>query len=72
VIDKGAFIGAGVMILKGVHIGEKSVVAAGSVVTKDIPPNELWGGATSEFHSYNRIDLSLRRHLCILCEGGVA
>ena len=44
VIGKGAFIGASSMILKGVYIGEKSVVAAGSVVTKDIPPNELWGG----------------------------
>lgn len=44
VIGEGAFIGASVMILKGVHIGKRSVVAAGSVVTKDIPPDQIWGG----------------------------
>jgi acetyltransferase-like isoleucine patch superfamily enzyme len=43
IIDKGVFIGTGCTILKGVHIGEKSVVAAGSIVTKSIPKNELWG-----------------------------
>lgn len=54
VISKGAFIGASSMILKGVHIGEKSVVAAGSVVTKDIPPNELWGGVPA--HHIKKIE----------------
>lgn len=44
VIREGTFIGASAMILKGVHIGKRSVVAAGSVVTKDIPPDEIWGG----------------------------
>lgn len=49
VIERGAFIGAGCYILKGVHIGEKSVVAAASVVTKDIPSGELWGGNPAKF-----------------------
>ena len=39
-----AFIGGGVTILKGVTIGRNAVVAAGSVVTKSIPDNEIWGG----------------------------
>jgi acetyltransferase-like isoleucine patch superfamily enzyme len=32
------------MIIGGVTVGENSVVAAGSVVTKDVPPNILAGG----------------------------
>ena len=37
-IKKGCWIGANVIILPGVTIGENSVVGAGSIVTKDIPP----------------------------------
>ncbi len=37
-IRKGSWIGAGVIILPGVEIGENAVVGAGSVVTKSIPP----------------------------------
>lgn len=38
------WIGANVMILKGVHIGRNSLVGAGSVVTKDIPANVVAAG----------------------------
>ncbi|MHC1733003.1 MAG: acyltransferase [Bacteroidales bacterium] len=44
-----AFIGGGSIILKGVIIGKNSVVAAGSVVTKSIPDNEIWGGNPAKF-----------------------
>ena len=44
VIGDYAFIGARCMILKGVTIGEKSIIAAGSVVVKDIPANCIAGG----------------------------
>lgn len=37
-------IATGSIIVGGVTIGENSVVAAGSVVTKDVPPNSLVGG----------------------------
>jgi maltose O-acetyltransferase len=43
-IGKNVFIGARVTILKGVTIGDNSVVAAGSVVQKDIPQNVIAGG----------------------------
>lgn len=49
VIKKGAFIGAGVTILKGVTIGEKSIVGAASLVTHDIPDGEIWGGNPARF-----------------------
>lgn len=43
-IQNGAWIGSNVTILPGVTIGEKAIIAAGSVVTKDIPANSLYGG----------------------------
>lgn len=44
VIHKKAWIGFGVIILKGVEIGEGAVVGAGSVVTKNVPPYTVVGG----------------------------
>ena len=41
VIGNNVWIGAGVIITKGVSIGNNAVVAAGSVITKDIPPNVI-------------------------------
>ena len=38
-IGKNVWIGAGAIVLPGVTIGDHSVIGAGSVVTKDIPPN---------------------------------
>lgn len=44
VIGKNVWIAAGAIIIGGVTVGENSVVAAGSVVTRDVPPNTLVGG----------------------------
>ncbi|NPA23279.1 MAG: N-acetyltransferase [Crenarchaeota archaeon] len=43
-ICRGAIIGAGAIILPGVEIGENSVVAAGAVVTRDVPPGSVVAG----------------------------
>lgn len=48
-IGDNVFVGANAMILKGVTVGNNSVVAAGSVVTKDILPNQIWGGNPARF-----------------------
>lgn len=48
-IGKRSFIGGNVIILKGVTIGEESVVGAGSVVTRDIPPKEIWAGNPAKY-----------------------
>jgi acetyltransferase-like isoleucine patch superfamily enzyme len=48
-ICKGASVGAGAVILGGITIGEYAMIGAGSVVTKDIPANELWIGNPAKF-----------------------
>ncbi len=40
-IGKNCWLGAGVLVMPGVTIGDNSVIGAGSVVTKDIPPNVI-------------------------------
>ena len=47
-INKNAWIGANATILHGVTIGENSVVAAGSVVSKDVPDNVVVGGTPAK------------------------
>lgn len=49
IIEDNVFIGAHSTILKGVTIGKNSIVGACSVVTKSIPPNEIWGGNPAKF-----------------------
>lgn len=44
VIGKNVWIGANVTILQDVKIGDNAVVAAGAVVTKDVPENTVVGG----------------------------
>lgn len=48
-VKKGASIGANATILAGVTIGENALIGAGSVVTKDVPANEIWVGNPAKF-----------------------
>ena len=43
-LKKNAWIGANATILQGVTVGENAIVAAGSVVSKDVPDNTIVGG----------------------------
>ena len=49
IIEDGAFLGANTIITKPCKIGRNSIVGAGSVVTKDIPPYEVWAGNPAKF-----------------------
>ena len=49
VIEDGASIGAGSIIMGGIKIGENSMIGAGSLVTKNIPANQLWYGNPAKF-----------------------
>lgn len=44
IIGNDVWIGHGTIIIGGVHVGDGSIIAAGSVVTKDIPPMVIVGG----------------------------
>lgn len=48
-VCKGAYLGMGTMIVKPVTIGDGAIVGAGSIVTKDIPANEVWAGNPARF-----------------------
>ncbi len=44
VIRTGSWIGAGAIVLPGVEIGQNSIIGAGSVVTKSVPPRVVFAG----------------------------
>jgi acetyltransferase-like isoleucine patch superfamily enzyme len=48
-VRKGASIGSGTTVLAGITIGENAIVGAGSVVTKDVPPNSIVAGNPAKF-----------------------
>ena len=48
-IGKNCYLGANVIICQPVTIGDNSALAAGAVVTKDIPAGEIWGGVPAKF-----------------------
>jgi acetyltransferase-like isoleucine patch superfamily enzyme len=47
-LKKKCYVGAGAVVLPGVTVGEKAIVAAGAVVTKDVPPNSTVAGAPAK------------------------
>jgi acetyltransferase-like isoleucine patch superfamily enzyme len=51
-IKRGAWIGSGAIILGGVSIGEHSVIGAGSIVTKDVPPKGIVVGNPAKLIKY--------------------
>ena len=61
IIKKGASIGSGVTILSEMSVGENAIVGAGSVVTKDVPPNAIVAGNPARVLRY--IEEAPRRSL---------
>lgn len=52
IVDDDVWIGYGSIIMSGVHIGQGAIIAAGSVVTKNIPPYAIVGGVPSKIIRY--------------------
>lgn len=50
VIGEYVLIFSGAIILPGVTIGDGSVIAAGSLVCRDVPPGQIWRGNPASFH----------------------
>src|SRR6266700_654191 len=48
IIRRGAYVGANVTILEGVEIGESSIVGAGAVVTRSVPPSTVVAGVPAK------------------------
>jgi len=71
-IGRNCWLGAGVIVMPGVTIGDNTVIGAGSVVTKDIPPNVVAAGnpcrvirpITQEDKDYWNHQLDLYRQFC--------
>lgn len=53
IVEDGAIIGAGAVILPGLRLGKHCFIGAGSVVTKDIPRYEVWLGNPAQFYKSN-------------------
>jgi acetyltransferase-like isoleucine patch superfamily enzyme len=47
-IEEGVWVGSGSIILDGVTVGSNSIIAAGSVVTKSVPKNSIFGGVPAK------------------------
>jgi maltose O-acetyltransferase len=56
VIGSGVWIGARVILLPGVRIGDNAIVAAGAVVTRDVPPWSVVGGVPARVIKYRRAE----------------
>jgi len=48
-VDSGAVIGGGTTVVPGCNVGKNSVLAAGAVLTKTMPDNEVWAGNPARF-----------------------
>lgn len=66
IIEDDVWIGYGTIIVSGVKIGRGSIIAAGSVVTKDVIPYSIVGGNPAKFIKYRFSEVEIIEHERIL------
>jgi acetyltransferase-like isoleucine patch superfamily enzyme len=59
VVKHGASIGSGTVLLCGITVGENSIIGAGSVVTKDVPPDTIVAGNPARILKSSKITPAL-------------
>lgn len=62
IIENDVWVGAGAIILKGVHIGRGAIVAAGAVVVRNVPPYAVAGGVPAKVIKYRWSTKDILRH----------
>jgi serine acetyltransferase len=65
VIENDVWIGAKATIMSGIKISNGSIVAAGSVVTKDVPPYAIVAGNPAKIVKYRFSEDQIKKLLCI-------
>lgn len=50
IIGNDVFVGTNALILKGVTIGDRAIIGAGTVVSRDVPADEIWVGNPAKFN----------------------
>jgi acetyltransferase-like isoleucine patch superfamily enzyme len=48
-VGADVWLGHGVIVMRGVTIGDGTIIAAGAVVTKDVPPYQVWAGVPARY-----------------------
>lgn len=71
IIGSDVWVGFGAIILSGVRIGDSSVIAAGSVVTTDIPANSVAAGAPATVRKPRFNEADFRQHWYELKQAGL-
>lgn len=66
IIEDDVWVGTGAIILKGVHIGRGAIIAAGSVVTKDVEKYTVVGGVPAKRLKYRWTNEEINQHELIL------
>ena len=62
ILEDDVWIGHGVTIMRGLKIGEGSIIGANSVVTKDIPPYTIYAGNPAKFLRFRFTDTDINIH----------
>jgi acetyltransferase-like isoleucine patch superfamily enzyme len=62
IIDTDVWVGTRAVILKGVHIGRGAIVAAGAVVTRNVPPYAIVGGVPARILKYRWPPATILEH----------